>query len=469
VPKRDQPPLELPKQFSEDTFEVKTKPAPPAPWWQVFESPQLNELEQEALVKNWNLIAAASRLAQAEARAQRAGAPTYPELALNSQTQRFQARNRFTITGEGPGSSPRSSTVYQNDFILSSPLTWELDLWQRIRSAARGEEYRALASAADLDATRLLLSAQVARAWLGTIRSNALLTVLHNQQKTSDNLVKLTEARYTIGKGTALDVFQQRQQRISLASEEPLLVFENTQHKNQLALLRGKALTIRVDTPTSIPIPKRIPSIPAPKTLLRSHPTVLRALFQLQAADQDVASAVAERLPRIQLSAAIDFRASDVSDLIDQSLASIATSFGLPLFDGGRRRAVVAERKARVDELLASLSSAYLETYTEIQDSISLLTQRALLVEAISRQLEQATLTLKESELRYLNGASEYLQVVTALQAHQLLERRLISEQSALAEAHIRYAAAIGGSTLSVTSIEPKKSCKDCKPPATQP
>jgi outer membrane protein TolC len=440
VPKRDQPPLELPKQFSEDTFEVKTKPAPPAPWWQVFESPQLNELEQEALVKNWNLIAAASRLAQAEARAQRAGAPTYPELALNSQTQRFQARNRFTITGEGPGSSPRSSTVY-----------------------------RALASAADLDATRLLLSAQVARAWLGTIRSNALLTVLHNQQKTSDNLVKLTEARYTIGKGTALDVFQQRQQRISLASEEPLLVFENTQHKNQLALLRGKALTIRVDTPTSIPIPKRIPSIPAPKTLLRSHPTVLRALFQLQAADQDVASAVAERLPRIQLSAAIDFRASDVSDLIDQSLASIATSFGLPLFDGGRRRAVVAERKARVDELLASLSSAYLETYTEIQDSISLLTQRALLVEAISRQLEQATLTLKESELRYLNGASEYLQVVTALQAHQLLERRLISEQSALAEAHIRYAAAIGGSTLSVTSIEPKKSCKDCKPPATQP
>jgi outer membrane protein, multidrug efflux system len=321
----------------------------------------------------------------------------------------------------------------------------------------RAEEFRTLATAADLEATRLLVSTQVARAWLGTIRSKSLLILLDQQRATSDNLVALTETRFANGRGSALDVLQQRQQRFSLESER-LIEFDYKQQVNQLRLLTGGG------PPNSFnSLSETIPTIQAahsqidPRRLLRYHPTVQRAMFQLQAADYDVATAVAERLPRIQLSLGLDFRASDISDLIDQSLASAASSLGIPLFDNQRRRAVVNERKARVGELLAALRSAFLETYIEIQDSLNLIEQRGVLVHTIKRQLEQARLTLKESRLRYINGASEYLQVVTALQSQQILERRFLTEQTTLAEAHIRLASATGGSTHSISRTETER------------
>ena len=428
-----EPGVAIPKSFEAPSPHVE----PPTRWWLAFDDPDLDRTVLEAFDSNLNLKQAWARLDQSLATAKIVGAPVLPDVTLDGSGTRQRADSA-------------GSTSYSNRFRLGLALTWELDLWKKISNRAEAARLLATASRDDVEQTALLLSGTVVDLWFTIQEQEQLLRVLKEQIESSTNQLEVIEHRYGQGVGSALQVLQQRLQLAQVESQVPAVVSALELTRNRLAVLLGRAPQYPIEvTPRAVlPALPAFPKLPAPRDLLQTRPDLRAAYKRLSAADLEVAAAVADMLPTIRISLDASFSSPSLSSLFDDTLASMGGSLFQPVFDGDRRGAEVDRRKAIMKERMDAFSEKFLVALREIEDAIDQESNQIELLDDVVSQISIATATLAEARFSYANGQNEYLDVISALQALQGVQRQEVTVRKQLLNIRSNLYLALGGEWL---------------------
>ncbi|MCF6267128.1 MAG: TolC family protein [Desulfuromusa sp.] len=296
-------------------------------WWTDFHDLQLNQLQQQLFSNNLDLRQALYRLQQLDALQKMTGATLWPQLNLNGSLN----RDRF------PG--VLSDTTSTNTRI-SIAAGYEVDLWNKLRDKNNAAELRQQAGEKDVQTLLLSLSAQLTEQYFIAVEQRAHLELLKQQAVRKKEFLQTVTERYRVGLSTATEVYQAQQNLATVATLVPDRQTSLTRAENSIALLLGQLPgTISIDK-KELPQLTNIVDIGLPANLLLRRPDVAAALLQLQAADRELAAALADQLPAINLSATLGHSATHLTaGNIEGTLWNLVLGLTQPLFDGGRRKA----------------------------------------------------------------------------------------------------------------------------------
>jgi NodT family efflux transporter outer membrane factor (OMF) lipoprotein len=395
-----------------------------------FGDPQLNGLVEQALASNLDVASAWQRLREARAVARREGASRLPQL-----------------DGLAEASVQRSPAVDDEQLWLGVAAAYEVDLWGRLGSAVEAEQLRAAATFAEYRTAALTVSAEVTRTWFALAEARQQVELLDAQLDANQKILELLEARFGSGIVRGVDILRQRQlveatreQRITAEAQVELL-------EHLLAVLLGRPPQDREAVASSAALP-RLPEAPAtglPLDLVRRRPDVERAFLLVQAADRELAAAIANRYPRLTLDASLATEESDASDLFDDWLRSFAGSLLAPLFRGGALAAEVERSEAVRGRRVAEYGQATLTAFREVEDALTRERQQRERVSSLEEQVRLAEQSYEQLRLAYFNGMTGYIDVLTALTESQRLERELLAAQRTLLDARVALHRALAG------------------------
>ncbi len=404
----------------------------PARWWTAFADPDLNRAVKKALSDNYNLAAAWERIRAAEAVYRGATSQKRPELDAFAE-----ARSGETSFGEST----------EEEYGAGLRASYEVDLWRRIRSKAQAEAFRARATAQDYRTAALSLAAEVSRTWFRLSETKGQARILKEQLEVNNTALSVLRSRFANGQSKAADIL--RQEQLSEATRDLLLQVQSRHSvlENLLAVLLGKdPVSFRQELPESaLPDLPDLPATGLPTDLLRRRPDLKAAYLRLEAANRELAAAVRNRFPRLDLTAGLESTASSPSDLFADWTDQLAASFLGPLFDGGRRRAEVRRREAVEKEQLNLYAQTALDAFREVEDALIREKRQKQRVLSLRRQRQFAAETYERLRVEYLNGAGDYLDVLTALTDRQSLRRTLLQNRRELLETRIALYRALAG------------------------
>lgn len=406
-----------PETLAPASFSDTGTAAVPGHWWENLDDPALQGLIDRALDNNRSLRAAAARLEQARAVASREGAQRWPSLNLSGEAarQRDDAGNTAEL------------------FTGGARASWELDLWGRVRAAAQSADLEARASGAALEDAAVSLAAEVANAWFALLEARLQERILNEQLDINRQMEELIRLRFRQGQVTVSDVLRQ-EQLVEQTRGELVEVRRNQENLTlQLAVLVG-ATPGEFQPPDSetLMAPPPRPDTGVPVELLARRPDVRAALLRVRAADRRVAAAMAERLPRIDLTASITDSAASASDLFSNWLAEFSAAVAMPLFDAGRRRAEVRRNRGVLKEAISDYEQAVLEAIRDVEDALSAEHRQRERLESLRQQRQLAEQVLTRLRSRYTRGATDYLDVLDALTREQQLQRQVLTARRRL-------------------------------------
>ncbi len=408
-------------------------------WWQAFDSPELNNLVNEALSRDFSIRSARARLRQASALARQAGAGLVPVLDYSAGAE--TARRQIKISSGGPVDTNADET-----WNLGLAASYEVDLWGRLRARQQAGAVNFQAAREDLDAAAVSVAGKVVENWIDILAFRRKITILKQQIQANTTLLALQRLRFANGAARALDVSQQRQALASVKAELPLLRLYERQSINQLALLLGRAsasgLELTQDTmPELIPVP----AVGLPADLLAARPDVRAAGLRLRSADWEVSAARADRLPAITLSAQALFSGGSLDLLFSNWIARLAAGLTGPLFDGSRREAEVDRVRAVAAERMSDYAGIVAAAVKEVENSLIGELRQGEYLELLKEQLNASRLALKDARLQYRNGQSDYLSYLSAWTSVQTLERQMVGEQAQLIKYRVLLYKTLGG------------------------
>ncbi len=413
-----------------ETFSIKTQGvAAPDRWWKAFNDTVLDGLIEKALSQNFTLKQINSRIEQAFADNTQAASFLYPELEIKAS-----GKEEWT-------DSDRS----ENTFSAGGVISWEVDLWKRLSSAEKAATYEIMASQDALEAAAIILTAQVAETYYGIMESRLQLKLLEQQIESGQTLLELIELRFGYGEASVVDIYQQRQQLASTRSQMPVVQSRLRTLTNSLYVQLGQTPSGPLQTADNFPHFPGLPDTGIPSDLLRKRPDLRRIHNRIMASDHRIAEAIADRFPKIDLTASASFRDKIATEGIILSLLMEAAA---PVIDWDRRSAEVDKRKAIFQQELASYSQAYLTAMEEVENALWQEKYQKDLLNALDNQISIARSNLSETRNRYQQGLTDYLPVLTAIQSLQKLERDILSEQRQLVSIRILLYRALGGSSL---------------------
>ena len=423
------PPLIVP-----ETFSNSGSSSLPQKWWISFEDKQLNQLIEEGIQDNLTIREARSRLEQARAIARKSGSDLFPTLDGTAGLSRSATKNK--------GSSRQTFSSYS----LGLAASYEVDFWGRIRATTDAATLDALAAREDLQAALITLSAEVATTWYRFVEQRSQIALLDEQITTKEKHLDLVTHQFRKGQAPATDVLQQRQTLEASKGDKIVAQASEKLLSHQLAVLLGKppASFALADKNSLITLPS-LPETGLTSDLIQRRPDIRRAYFRLQAADQRIGAAVADRFPRISLTGSTETSTEDINDLFDNWLASLAGSLIAPLVDGGRRRAEVERTEAAALEALNRYGQVILTSLKEVEDALINETQQSKLLQSIDAQIELSSQATEQTRERYIYGDMEFLRFLTTLLSHQSLERSHLKARRELIEYRINLCRALAG------------------------
>jgi NodT family efflux transporter outer membrane factor (OMF) lipoprotein len=385
----------------------------PVAWWQSFGEPRLVEFVELAIIQNRDLRQTAARLETAAAEARIAGADLWPQIDTGFASQR-QQQNFVGLPI--PGSDGRVLSARFDTHSFNVNLSWELDLWGRVRAGKRAAKADVGRAASDYRAAQLSLMGRVIKAWWLAAESarqwELSLWTATNQVQTATQI----QSRYERGVREALDL---RLARSTAASAQAQVL--QRQREYDVAIRQLEVLLGEYPSGTLV-VPGRLPTltvaIPAgiPSELLRRRPDLVASEQQLEAALARVKEAKAALWPRIALTASGGRTSGELEDLLSNSFNvwSLAGNLAQPLFQGGRLRASVARSKARAKEALEVYAGTILQAMAEVENGLSgeeWLAGREHFLDIARREAEGAR---RLAEQRYLSGLEPYLTLLEA-------------------------------------------------------
>lgn len=439
----------LPSDFPERFSLYGPKNISDTPWWHDFASPELNRLQAMGLTENPDLQIAWARMHQSMAVADRTGAALVPDLSGAATGATLRSRN-----------ADGGKSAY-DDFFLGLNTSWEMDLWGRVRGESESAVFSARATEEDARAAALSLSGLIAETWVNLLNNRQKATQLEEQLAIHRKLLELIEMRFMMAKAGSLDVYQQRQ---TVKAIEGGLITVRAQAQlalQQLALLTGRATTGELKLKQSrFPEIPPVPATGLPADLLAARPDIRAAGLRLQSSTWSVAAARADRLPRLQLDASLNYSAGVLDALLDTWLLRLAANLSGPIFDGGRRSAEVDRTLAVVDEHLAAYRKVVLTAIREVEDALTREQQFRRTIRNIDQQIEITENAYREATWRYLNGISDFLAVLREQVNLINLQLDRIQAGSNLLKARINLHRALGGNWLTVLTPPEKFASK---------
>jgi multidrug efflux system outer membrane protein len=415
---------------------------PKGEWWVVFNDPVLNRLETEAVNHNQNLQAVVARVDQARAAARLTRSEFFPTLALDP------AFSRQRTSGHLPTPIPiQVPSAYINTFSLPLDLSYEVDLWGRVRRSFEAARAQAQASVADYQNTLLTLTADVAVDYF-LLRSQELeTTTLRSTVALRNESVVLLQARVAAGAIPESDLARAKTELATVKEDLADALRRKAETVDALALLCGApASSFEVAEQPGVPSP---PAVPAglPSLLLERRPDIAGAERRLAAKNAEIGVARAAYFPVLRLTGQAGYLSAEASDLFEWNnrVWSIGPSISLPLFNAGRTAADVKRAEGEYQEDLAVYRQTVLTAFKEVEDSLAQIRFRNDQAAAQTEALGSAKRVAELARVRYQAGATSYLEVVdaerTVLQQQQQ-EAQLQSERFA---ATVRLIKALGG------------------------
>jgi NodT family efflux transporter outer membrane factor (OMF) lipoprotein len=410
------------------------------PWWEIFNDNQLNVLEGRVSISNQNVIVAEAQFRQARALVQAAQAGYFPTATAGASYLRSQ---RSANTGLNPGTSGSLS----NDFLLPVNVSWELDLWGRIRRTVEAARSGAEASVADLEAVRLSSHAELAQAYFQLRILDVQRRLLDATTSAYERSLQLTRNQYASGIASRADVLQAETQLKTTRAQTIDVGVQRAQLEHAVALLTGtpaSSFSIPAATPEIVPpvIPVGIPS-----DLLERRPDIAAAERRVAAANARVGIAITAFFPTVTLGASGGYQSTDISNWLTwpSRFWAVGPAIAETVFDGGLRSALTDEARAAYDAAVASYRQTVLIGFTEVEDNVAALR----ILEEEARAQDEAVIaarkSLEFSLNQYKQGTASYLNVIAAQAAALNSERVAITILGRRMAASVLLIKALGG------------------------
>jgi len=409
------------------------------PWWQTFADPVLDDLEARAERASPTLAAALARYDAARAAVRDASADLLPQVSANGQILRQR------LSGERPVAI-NGATTYSNR-IVGASATWEIDLWGRIRNEVSASRAEAEASAADLANVRLSLQAQLADAYFRLRGLDAERELLERTVVAFGRAQDLTQTRHDGGIANGMDVSRARSTLSSARAQLSDVANDRAVLEHQIAALTGELPSAFAIAPAVKTFAPPVTPATAPSELLQRRPDVAQAERLAFAANRRIGVARAAWFPALSLGATGGYN-SVRTDLFNgpASFWTLGPAALLqPLFDGGRRTAQVKISRARYEEAASDYRGTVLTAFRQAEDSLA--SARLLAQQSVDQSdaAREANRTEQLALTRYRDGASDYLDVVTAQTAALSAERAVIQVQTQRMQAAVALVRAFGG------------------------
>jgi hydrophobe/amphiphile efflux-1 (HAE1) family protein/NodT family efflux transporter outer membrane factor (OMF) lipoprotein len=383
---------------------------PKGNWWEIFGDPNLNALESQALSANQQLKAAVARVDQARATARIARSQLMPSLNLDPD---------FTRERYSPNENPSFGNITANTFSTPLDLSYEVDLWGRVRRSFQSAHADAQASLADFYNVLLTLQSDIAQNYFSLRSLDAEIATVNGTIALRHEQVRLVRSRLEGGIGSELDVAQAETELATTEAEAASLAHQRDELENAIAILVGENPSsfklAALDDPDWNPRPPEIPA-GLPSDLLERRPDVAQAERQLASANAKIGVAKAAFFPVLTLTGSAGYLSADLSSLFswDSRTWSIGPSLSLPIFAGGRNRANYKYSQAAFQESVALYRQQVLNAFGEVENSLSGIYHFAVQSEAQQRAVTSARRAAELATDRYRSGIVAYIEVVDA-------------------------------------------------------
>ncbi|HUY14570.1 MAG TPA: efflux transporter outer membrane subunit [Terriglobia bacterium] len=475
APKYVRPPVEVPSAYKELGVSgskglAAWKKADPkddairGKWWEVFNDPQLNALEERVDVSDQSIAAAAATFLAARAMVREARSQYFPSVAgspsiMNSLPSPGQFGGLRGSTGHGLSVS--SFTNYSLPFDAS----WEPDLWSRVRLAVRTNYLAAQVSAADLENVRLTVHAELAVDYYELRGQDALKQLLDSTVLAYQEALDLTRAQYKTGIGTDEAVAAAETQLAATQAQDTNLGILRAQYEHAIALLIGEpASTFSIPAESLQASPPDIP-VGIPSELLERRPDIAAAERAVAQANAQIGVAKAAFFPNLILGATAGFGNTSIADWLTWPGRFWSMGPGLTetVFDAGLRRATVQQFQASHDQAVANYRQGVLTAFQQVEDSLA---SSRILSQDVQQQdaaVRSANRNLQEAMVRYQAGIDPYLNVITAQTLLLNAQQTVVNFQTQQMTASVQLIEALGGG-WDASQIPPPKELRAKSP-----
>ncbi len=409
-------------------------------WWTLYGDARLDALQAKLLANNASLAAALAHYEQSEAVLRQVRAGLFPQIGLNANG----TRNRESDTRPLRGAT---SPSYYNAYTIGAQLDYEVDLWGRVRDTVTAGKAEQVAAADDLAAARLSLQAQLADSYLQLNGFDRQVTVLKQSIDAFARALKLTQSRHDGGIASGLDVARAQTQLSSAKSQL-------TQAQAQRSLVLHAIAVLVGDTASNFQLAAddgqvKVPTLPleVPSLILQRRPDIAAAERRTAAANARIGVAKSAFYPQLTLDGQGGWQSSSWGSIATapNRFWAIGPTLALNLFDGGRRKAVVAQAQAATDEAGARYRDVVLNAFAQVEDNLTLLRDlgAALVDQRAAADAAQRSVDLSMN--RYREGAVGYLDVVQAQTTALDARRNVIDLETRQLRASVQLIRALGG------------------------
>ena len=387
-------------------------------WWELFHDTTLSGLVERALLANENLHVAAARLDQARSQVTVARSFLYPDIGMQASAERRKTSANSPVSAY---SSPNQSTV-QNDFVLGPTVSYELDLFGRVRRQVEGYRAAAEQAAADFENARLMLAAQLAGDYFTLRELDAEIDVVNRSLNLERDALTFITSRHDLGYATGLDLAQQEALVQNSAAQLELLQVQRAENEHAIATIVGAPAPEFRIAPAAAQDNLPAPPLGLPSDLLQRRPDVGSAERAMAAANARIGVARAAYFPTIQLMPVapnIGWESTAIASLFDapSQLWAVGLSAAQTVFDAGRSRANVHIAEQDYNAAVAAYRQTVLAAMEEVENGITGLTFLERAATQADAGVQSAQRAFDIADERYKGGVAIYLDVLTAQQA----------------------------------------------------
>jgi len=411
---------ESPSNFKYDQGWTVAQPADAklrGKWWEIFNDPELNALEDQLDINNQNIKQFFENFMEARAIVREARSQYFPTLTAAPSFNRSRTSGNLNTapvntSGTGTAAKQLQSTIYS----LPLEASWEPDLWGKVRNTVRQAQYAAQVSAADLENERLTEQASLAQFFFEIRGQDQLQQIFDETVAADQNAYDLTRSRYEAGIDDEISVVQAETTLRSAQAGATNVGVARAQFEHAIAVLIGKAATsfsipAKPMTVAPPPIPVGVPS-----ELLERRPDVAAAERTMAAANASIGIAYAAYYPNLTLTAEGGFENSAFHDWLSwpSRFWSIGASLPETLFDAGLRRATVQQFTATYNADLAAYRQTVLSAFQQVEDGLAEVRILSKEIQQEQQAVDSAQTYLKLEQARYDTGVDPYLDVLIA-------------------------------------------------------
>jgi len=442
------PTVEAPAAFKET---AGWKPAQPrdeelkGKWWEAYNDPLLNSLEEQVNISNQNLAQAEAQYRQAQALVQSARASYFPTVSTSASESRSQASSSFS-SKQLQSTNPVTRGIL-NNYLLTLDATWEPDLWGKVRRTVESNVASAQASFADLEAARLSAQTDLAQDYIQLRALDSEKQLLDDTVAAYEKSVQLTQNQYAAGVVAKTDVVQAETQLKSTQAQSIDVGVQRAQFEHAIALLIGKPASVFSISPA--PLTASLPAVPigVPSDLLERRPDVAAAERMVASANAQIGVAIAAYFPTLTLSASGGFQSPSWSNwlTVPSRFWAVGPQLAETLFDGGLRRAQTAQARAAYDANVAAYRQTVLNGFKEVEDNLAALRILEQEAQVQDQAVQDARLSVVLTTNQYKAGTVNYLNVIVVQAAALNNETTAVSILSRRLLASVLLIKAIGG------------------------